>query len=86
MQLNIEIEHKNINVPKEDIETFIRKGYLAIENDQQVQAKGKETITYKFQLPETIRLHADLIDEKLATIKICDPAMGSGAFPVGLVI
>jgi hypothetical protein len=84
-QHKLEIEHKNIRVPKEDIETLIRKGYLAIENDQRVQAKGKETETYKFQLPEFIRIHADLIDEKLASIKICDPAMGSGAFPVGLL-
>ena len=82
----LEIEHKKPRVPKEDIETFIRKGYLAIENDQHVHAKGKETETYKFQLSEIIRSHADLIDEKLATIKICDPAMGSGAFPVGLLL
>ncbi|MDZ4817753.1 MAG: hypothetical protein SGJ20_02135, partial [Planctomycetota bacterium] len=26
-----------------------------------------------------------LIDEKLANIKVCDPAVGSGAFPVGMM-
>ncbi len=84
-QMNLEVEHKNIRVPKEDIETFIRKGYLAVENDQNVKAKGHETGTYKFQLPASIQEHANLIDEKLTSIKICDPAIGSGAFPVGLL-
>lgn len=84
-QMNLEIEHKSIKVPKEDIELFIRKGYLAVENDKQVLSKGKETDRYKFQLPESIQVNADLIDEKLTSIKICDPAIGSGAFPVGLM-
>ena len=29
--------------------------------------------------------HARLIDEKLADITVCDPAIGSGAFPVGMM-
>lgn len=84
-QMSLEIEHKIIRVSKEDIELFIRKGYLAVENDIQVLSKGKETDRYKFQLPESIQVNADLIDEKLTSIKICDPAIGSGAFPVGLL-
>lgn len=84
-QMNLEIEHKSIKIPKEEIELFIRKGYLAVENDKQVLSKGKETDRYKFQLPESIQINADLIDEKLSSIKICDPAIGSGAFPVGLL-
>lgn len=84
-QMNLEIEHKSIKISKKDIELFIRKGYLAVENDKQVLLKGKETDRYKFQLPESIQLNADLIDEKLTSIKICDPAIGSGAFPVGLL-
>ncbi|RKY52396.1 MAG: hypothetical protein DRP89_07750, partial [Candidatus Neomarinimicrobiota bacterium] len=38
-----------------------------------------------YKLPESIRKHAKLIDEKLAGIKVCDPAIGSGAFPVGMM-
>lgn len=84
-QATIEIEHKdNIQVPKKDIEAFIREGHFALENDERVAAKG-ETKTYQYQLPESIREHADLIDRKLSEIKICDPAIGSGAFPVGLL-
>lgn len=85
-QAKIELEHKGkILVPKDDIEIFIRKGFLATDNDQNIIEKGKETAAYKFQLPESIRLQADLLDDKLTTIKICDPAIGSGAFPVGLL-
>ncbi len=84
-QLKLTEEHQNIKVPKTDMELLIRKGHLALENDQRVIDKGKETDTYRFQLPESVRKHARLIDEKLATIKICDPAIGSGAFPVGLL-
>ena len=76
---------ENIRVPKEDIETLIRKGHLALENDTRVLSKGRETDTYKFQLPESVRQHAKAIDDALATIKVCDPAIGSGAFPVGLM-
>jgi hypothetical protein len=54
-QMNLEVEHKNIRVPKEDIETFIRKGYLAVENDQNVKAKGHETGTYKFNYRQAFR-------------------------------
>src|SRR5690606_2826521 len=71
-------------VEKEDIEVFIREGHFALENDERVANKG-ETKTYQYQLPESIRKNADLIDQKLSSIKICDPAIGSGAFPVGLL-
>ena len=36
-------------------------------------------------MPKSIEKHARLIDEKLADITICDPAVGSGAFPVGMM-
>lgn len=83
--VKIEFEHKNNSeVPKKDIENYIRDGHFALENDERVATKG-ETKTYKYQLPESIRLNADLIDQKLSDIRICDPAIGSGAFPVGLL-
>jgi len=85
-QAKIELEHKGkINVPKADIETYIREGHFALENDQRVANAGKETSSYKYQLPESIRENAELINTKLTEIRICDPAIGSGAFPVGLL-
>ena len=72
-------------VPREDLERLVRQGERAIENDERVIQKGQETKDYKFQVPESVRSHAAEIDRALATIKICDPAIGSGAFPVGMM-
>lgn len=84
-QQSLEIAHKNNTVAKEDIETFIRKGALILENEQHVENLQKETKTYKFKLSESIRQNAEKIDKALENVKICDPAIGSGAFPVGLL-
>src|SRR3990170_1528516 len=85
-QLPLESEYKpNPYIPKEDIETLINYGELLKENEAIVEIKGKETETYSHKLPESIRKNAKLIDEKLADILICDPAVGSGAFPVGMM-
>jgi len=72
-------------VSKGDIETLIKYGEQVGENEARVEAKGRETDTYSYKLPESIRQNAKLIDEKLANIKVCDPAIGSGAFPVGMM-
>ncbi len=67
---------------KEDIESLIHIGDQVSENEARVLSKGKETKTYSHKLPESIRKNATLIDLKLADITVCDPAVGSGAFPV----
>lgn len=72
-------------VPREDLERLIRQGERAIENDAVVVQKGTETATYQFRVPESVRTCAAEIDRALAEIKICDPAIGSGAFPVGMM-
>ncbi len=80
--LEIELEGK---VTKEEIELFIKHGESVSENENRVKNSGKETNTYYFKLPESIRRDARLIDEKLSEIRVCDPAIGSGAFPVGMM-
>jgi type I restriction-modification system DNA methylase subunit len=70
---------------KEDLETLIKYGEQVGENEAAVVAKGRETNTYYHKLSESIRQNAALIDEKLANIKVCDPAIGSGAFPMGMM-
>lgn len=80
--LTTELESR---VGKEDIEALIKYGEQVGENEATVEAKGRETDTYSYKLPESIRQNARLIDEKLASIKVCDPAIGSGAFPVGMM-
>ena len=49
---------------------------------KQVKLKNSK---YKPELPDSIKNNANLIDEKLQNIRVCDPAIGSGAFPVGMM-
>ncbi len=72
-------------VRKEDLETLIKFGETAVEHDTIVQNHGKQTPTYSFKLPESIRINAQAIDGCLSEIKVCDPAVGSGAFLVGMM-
>jgi type I restriction-modification system DNA methylase subunit len=73
------------SIPYEDIEIFIRHGAFGIENDQAVRERGRETKSYSYKIPESIRTNANRIDLALSDVKICDPAIGSGAFPVGML-
>ncbi|GIV04310.1 MAG: hypothetical protein KatS3mg015_3140 [Fimbriimonadales bacterium] len=72
-------------VPRADLEALVRQGERWAENDRRVQAAGRETDTYRWAAPEAVRTHADAIDRALADIAVCDPAIGSGAFPVGMM-
>ncbi|HRS06082.1 MAG TPA: N-6 DNA methylase [Candidatus Ratteibacteria bacterium] len=80
--LTTELEGK---VNKEDIETLVKYGETAVEHESRVENYGRQTKTYSYKLPESIRQNARLIDEKLSTIRVCDPAVGSGAFLVGMM-
>jgi hypothetical protein len=70
-------------VPRDDLETFIRLGeqYSFYEAAKQAGTIGCE---YP-KPPRSIQRSARLIDDKLAEITVCDPAVGSGAFPVGMM-
>jgi hypothetical protein len=80
--LSTELEGK---VCKEEIETLIKYGESVVEHDSRVVNEGRETRDYSFKLPPSVRKHAQFIDEKLKIIRVCDPAVGSGAFPVGMM-
>ncbi|MGQ3685236.1 MAG: Eco57I restriction-modification methylase domain-containing protein [Candidatus Loosdrechtia sp.] len=92
-QLDLIIEHGSKPViSKEDIETLIHSGEQVSENEEVALIKeqkileGKQKSSdYKLKLPESIRKNASLMDQKLADITVCDPAVGSGAFPVGMM-
>lgn len=85
-QLDLTIEHNSKpSTPKEDIETLIHFGEHVSENEAHVEKAGKETDTYYYKIPDSIRNNSENIDNKLANIKVCDPAIGSGAFPVGMM-
>lgn len=80
--LATELEEK---AKKEDIETLVQIGEAAVEHDTRVTEIGEETDTYSYKLPENIRKNAKQIDDALANIRVCDPAVGSGAFLVGMM-
>jgi hypothetical protein len=69
-------------VPKNDIETLIREGDLILELETAIYEEGKK---YQSVLMDTIKENAQALDDALSHIKVCDPAIGSGAFPVGML-
>jgi hypothetical protein len=65
-------------VPRTDIEILVHLG-------EQISHYESVETEYSIKMPKSIKQHARLIDEKLAEITVCDPAVGSGAFPVGMM-
>lgn len=89
-QLGLKTTGYKTVIPRKDIEAFIRKGEFAIEYEKIMVEKTANNKNYKGnykkeEIAKTIRDNAQLLDEKLSSIKICDPAIGSGAFPVGMM-
>ena len=80
--LDSALNEETVKVTKNDIEKLIREGDTSLENDL---AKEEGRKSGEYGLPESIRNHAKEIDFALANVKICDPAIGSGAFPVGMM-
>ena len=77
-------------VSKEDIDTLIKHGETAVEHDAVYLEKKSRSADYKgrydkAKLPISVQQYAKIIDEKLAAIRVCDPAVGSGAFLVGMM-
>jgi len=75
---SLQVERYNEVVPRTDIETFIHLGEQ-ISHYEAVETK------YRVKMLKSIEENARAIDEKLKEITICDPAVGSGAFPVGMM-
>ncbi len=71
-----------MSVPRCDIEALIHSGDQAAHYEA---ARIGGTVSYKARLPASIEKNARLLDEALAAITVCDPAIGSGAFPVGMM-
>jgi hypothetical protein len=68
------------DIPQSDLALFLR---LA-ERFTDFQAKETKKHADK-RLPDSISRNVARLDELLATIAVCDPAIGSGAFPVGMM-
>ncbi len=84
--LKLPFEEKALMSIKKDLEIFIHYGEHIIEIEKALSSgELKEGGKYKHGIPESIRKNAKFIDNALEKIKICDPAVGSGAFPVGVM-
>jgi len=87
------LETNTQQITRLDIEDFVQNSAQIIENDrialqkiQQEQSKGRSYKgVYKLKLAESIRQNPKEIDNLLANIKVADPAVGSGAFPLGMI-
>jgi len=83
-------EAKQSHPSKEDIEKLIKYGDSTIEHNHTTFDEFSKNPNYKgsykdYKLPQSILNNAELIDDKLKEIKVCDPAVGSGAFLVGMM-
>jgi len=79
-------EHIKKDVPTlEEIELLVQSSGNIIEDEITTIAKGRETKDYNLKISKSIVNNAEVLDNALAEMKICDPAVGSGAFPVGLL-
>jgi len=70
-------------VEQKDIEILIKFGETTVEHDKNLAEKEKTEEAFK--LPKDIIKNAQEIDDKLTDIRVCDPAVGSGAFLVGMM-
>ncbi len=85
----------NNKIPYCDLELFIRNGDRIIENDMIALARQEKNIekygreytdkSYSLLLPVAVRTRAVKLDSFLKNIKVVDPAVGSGAFALGMI-
>lgn len=88
-ELDINDDNNNItdstNLTKQDIEDFIHHSDKISQLENIATDKENENSKYKHIFSDSIKNNAKAIDKALEDIKICDPAIGSGAFPVGML-
>jgi len=77
-------------VETEAIEFLILEGEKYIEHLRTAKDKKEANENYRGDYKEkehfvVLKKHASEIDTSLSEIRVCDPAVGSGAFPVGMM-
>lgn len=65
----------------DEAEALIRYGDILMDIDKSNNSK----ISGKYKMPLKVRKQAEIIDNALESVKVADPAVGSGAFPLGMV-
>ncbi len=79
-------------IKKQDMEDLIEVGELITEHEatalikqEKIKNGIQKSTEYAALLSDSIRDNAASIDKWLEEITVCDPAVGSGAFPVGMM-
>ena len=81
----------NSALPRKDIAKFINLGDFALDQTLRAQEQKKKyggktyDLDPRYLLPESVEKNFDMLDRLLREIKVVDPAVGSGAFPVGMM-
>jgi hypothetical protein len=82
----------SLPIKKKDLEDLIEVGELIFEHEATALSKQEKikngiqkSSEYTLLLSDGVRENAEAIDEWLENITVCDPAVGSGAFPVGMM-
>ncbi|MBR0370601.1 MAG: Eco57I restriction-modification methylase domain-containing protein [Methanobrevibacter sp.] len=78
----------NSDVSEDDLRIFITKGDLAVNsiiraNEEKKKYNGQQFT--RIELPDSIKEHSNNLEKLLKKVKVIDPAVGSGAFPVGMM-
>lgn len=74
--------------PKEIVDYMCRESIIAYLQDERFTDSGNETIRKFVETYDGASLSFEqrkYLKDRLKSVKICDPAIGSGAFPMGLV-
>lgn len=75
----------NTDVIKEDLEEFINNSDIYMERILRFPEDISTKNNRRINLPQSIYDNIEDLDELLAEVKVADPAVGSGAFPVGMM-
>lgn len=75
-QTDLSLEKFEEIISRDDIGVFINLGDSTYTNSRQGIVED---------FPDSIKKYANKINQALKNVKICDPAIGSGAFPVGMM-
>lgn len=78
----------NSEVPDEDLRNFIIHGDMyinsIIKNHEEKKKYNGEAFS-RIKVPNSIKENSQQLDKLLSNVKIIDPAVGSGAFPVAMM-
>lgn len=71
--------NKEINIDEKDLQIFVKYGEFIKDSDMRV-IKQQD-----YKMPISILKNLEKIDKALSDVKVADPSVGSGAFPLGML-